>query len=133
MKNETPGGVTPGASTVVDDRMKLIALVESIQASESDRKFFEKFPKRRHRVRRAFASELKLQDVRRKPFENDLPIYVAVCGLAPGLRCRLGFSGFGIPSGLGEEEAATLFDFAVKRSREVAEIIAAIVAEGTPQ
>lgn len=133
MKKETPGGVSPGASTVVDDRMKLIALVDSIQASESDRRFFEKFPKRRHRVRRAFASELKLQGVFHKPFENDLPIYVAVCGLAPGVRCRLGFSGFGIPSGLGEEEAATLFDIAVKRSREASEIIAAIIAERRPQ
>jgi hypothetical protein len=129
MTNETLGADSARASTVVNDRATLFALAESLNASKDDRKFFEKFPERRHRLRSAFASEMKLAGVQRTRSSNAYRAYVAVCQLAPGVWFRIGFLGLRVRPGLGEGESATLFDAAMKQSRAVPEIIRTIIRE----
>jgi len=124
MKRETPGGVTPGASIVLDDRMKLIALVQSIRASENDRKFFEKHSDRNHRIRPAYSSEIELAGLAPDGYRS----FVAVRHIVPGVRCRLGFWALQIPHGVPEGPAAEIFERAMKNSGAIPEVLRSVLS-----
>jgi hypothetical protein len=71
------------------DRLDLI--------SEADRKYFERFPERRHRVRVAdrveFEEEEELVHGRVRSVPPGRQLYTAVRNVRPGLRLRIMFNG----------------------------------------
>ncbi|MCY4416792.1 MAG: hypothetical protein OXE87_10855 [Chloroflexi bacterium] len=88
---------------------------------DADRIYFQRRPKRRHRVRRVFpnerrAFELMTPDTMPGP---SVPLYVAVQQLEPGLRLRLPFTnlaGSDLTDAdlrrIGERKAASIFQAA---------------------
>ncbi|UFW75487.1 hypothetical protein [Bradyrhizobium sp. WU425] len=85
--------------------------------SQADKKFFERFSDRRHRIRLAHKAEVEAGAVVNGKNNTWLPRefkhFVAVKSLSPECRIRLGFIGMeGAETDLSETRAAAIFEAA---------------------
>jgi hypothetical protein len=106
-------------------RRQMHKLADAVdRVTQADRRFFERFPDRRHRVRLASQAEilqygivLGVYPTAPHGFEH----YVAVKNLTPGCRMRVPFTGpAGNDTDISEREAAWLYDTRSNaRSREI--------------
>jgi hypothetical protein len=83
--------------------------------TQSDRRFFERFPNRQHRVRLASQAEVKqfafMEGIYETPPPAGFERYVLVKNIAPGCRVRLPFTGpAGNDTDVSEREAAWLYN-----------------------
>jgi hypothetical protein len=95
-------------------RMKELAITTD-RISQADKRFFERFPHRRHRVRVAHHSEIESQCiVNNVPFQGDTPplrTFIIVKSLAPHCRFRVGFRGVeGSDTDVGEETCRAIYE-----------------------
>jgi hypothetical protein len=103
------------------------------RASQSDRRFFERFPHRKHRVRLAGRAEIEQEELLRGAALWAPPpcrIFAAVRNVAPGIRLKLMIRGVeGAETDPTEEMAAAIFnDWATPRTWAVeAQMRAAVV------
>ncbi|MBR1167451.1 hypothetical protein [Bradyrhizobium liaoningense] len=76
-----------------NQRRQLQKLADRVdRVSESDRRFFERFPHRQHRVRRASQAEIEAIAIlsgEKKTVAADRQVYLAVKSIAPGAQLRL--------------------------------------------
>ncbi|WP_439407434.1 hypothetical protein ACNJX9_39465 [Bradyrhizobium sp. DASA03076] len=76
-----------------NQRRQLQKLADRVdRVSESDRRFFERFPHRQHRVRRASQAEIEAIAIlsgEKKTVAADRQVYLAVKNIAPGAQLRL--------------------------------------------
>lgn len=101
--------------------------------SQADKKFFERFPDRRHRVRLAHKAEVEAGAVVNGVNPTRLPVefkhFVAVKSLSPDCRLRVGFVGLeGAETDVTEEIAAGIFEAAKLDRPQVADIEARFTA-----
>lgn len=102
--------------------------------SQADKKFFERFPDRRHRVRLAHKAEVEagavINGVNPTCLPREFKHFVAVKSLAPECRIRLGFiAPGGIETDLSEQIAAAFFEAAKWESGHRASRIEAQIIE----
>lgn len=95
--------------------------------SQADKKFFERFPDRRHRVRLAHKAEVEAGAVVNGVNPTRLPAeykhFVAVKFLSPDCRMRLSFIGLeGSETDVSEAIAAAIFDAAKSEQPRAAAI-----------
>lgn len=95
--------------------------------SQADKKFFERFPDRRHRVRLAHKAEVEAGAVVNGMNPTRLPSefkhFVAVKFLSPDCRMRLGFIGLeGSETDVSEAVAAAIFEAAKSEQPRAAAI-----------
>jgi hypothetical protein len=101
---------TPGNSNSFEDMDPAI---------DSDRRYFEHFVTRNHRVREATASEKSLACSRGDTAIKGFRLYIAVRSMTPGVRSRTGFWAADLPQHLTEEEAAKICAHISRRSGAV--------------
>jgi hypothetical protein len=91
---------------------KLAERVDRVK--EADRLFFERFPRRKHRVRLASRAEIEQEELLRGAVLWAPPpcrIFAAVRNVAPGVRLKLMIRGVeGAETDLVEEMAAAIFN-----------------------
>ncbi|TGN75943.1 hypothetical protein EOW77_0032255 [Bradyrhizobium yuanmingense] len=95
--------------------------------SQADKKFFERFPDRRHRVRLAHKAEVEagavVNGLNPTQLPSDFKHFVAVKFLSPDCRMRLGFIGLeGSETDVSEALAAAIFEAAKSDQPRAAEI-----------
>ncbi|TFV71692.1 hypothetical protein E4K64_25530 [Bradyrhizobium frederickii] len=85
--------------------------------SQADKKFFERFPGRRHRVRLAHKAEVEagavVNGMNPTRLPNEFKHFVAVKSLSPDCRLRVGFIGLeGSETDVSEAVAKAIFEAA---------------------
>jgi|APCry1669192522_1035417.scaffolds.fasta_scaffold00309_6 hypothetical protein len=93
-------------------RRKLQKLADKVdRVTESDRRFFERFPHRQYRVRPAGQAEIEALDVMDGNWSPGATPCVAVRNIAPGVRARAFIFTLGpVDTDIGEDDARAIFE-----------------------
>lgn len=124
-----------------DPRLQKLAAAND-RMSQNDRRFFVRFPHRKHRIRVAHSAEIEaaaiIDSAEGKRLPQGFCFYVVTKSLAPNVRLRASFIGIeGADTDITEEMARAIFE-AVKIDQPKiasveAQFYAAHTAEGSPK